>query len=479
MSIATLAKTEADVKLAIEAIPVNAPPEVIEANLVPLWPKIASLSPTTVDRLISTIADAYGLTRSALRQCIKNAKSSQHKRLRGDYTEVDGPASFGQIVAIFEKHWTKVIDEPLGYDELVCSPTIGTTPIELTDISSARVRIERQFYHETDKGARWLLPAKSDIQDAILYVGKQRKFHPIRDYLHNLEWDGQERISRIGAEILDVDLTDLEQKLVRRWLISAVARACSPGCEVHCALILVNPRHGAGKSSFFKILASKPWFTDESIEIGTRDSVQISGSAWIWEWAELSSMQRAKDLELLKAWMSKPDDRYVAKYDPYVTIKPRSFVVCGTTNRTDILVDDENRRFWVIPTSREINTALLSEWRDQIWAEATSAYCAGEKYWISGKELDELKDQQVQYQELDPWHEQVEHWLEHNRSLEPQCAEVVTIKNILRFLGFPDKDMDRRAMRRAADILRKLGYYKREVKLKGVKYNAWILRDEK
>ncbi|NKB18737.1 MAG: hypothetical protein HC770_13175 [Pseudanabaena sp. CRU_2_10] len=103
-------------------------------------------------------------------------------------------------------------------------------------------------------------------------IGKENAYNPVVDYL--------ERVARQhgnSTEILD-DLASrylgtnhpLHKTYLRKTLISAVARAFTPGCKVDTSLILQG-KQGVGKSSFFKVLASEPWFDDSLGNVSDKD----------------------------------------------------------------------------------------------------------------------------------------------------------------------------------------------------------------
>jgi len=115
---------------------------------------------------------------------------------------------------------------------------------------------------------------------AVQTVARDRTFHPVRQKLDSLEWDGTSRISDWLSLYLGVEANDYTCAVGARWLISAVARIYNPGCKADCALILEGDQ-GLMKSTALKTLA-EPWFTDEIADLGSKDAaMQTRGVRFI------------------------------------------------------------------------------------------------------------------------------------------------------------------------------------------------------
>ena len=233
------------------------------------------------------------------------------------------------------------------------------------------------------------------VQECLQEQAALHPYSPVVDYLDALEWDGVQRLDKIPGEVLGAAGT-LAPIMVRKWLISAVARAYRPGCDVQTALILHGVQ-GVGKSPFFRIMG-EPWFSDTAIDITNKDAYQQLALVWIYEWGELDALYRAKEMNSVKAFMSAAHDTYRKSHARLTKRVARRCVFCGTTNRHDFLYDRTgSRRFWVVSVDGvldngkrdiegrvqlEVDRGKLAEWRDQIWAEAVAAYQNGETWYL-------------------------------------------------------------------------------------------------
>lgn len=316
---------------------------------------------------------------------------------------------------------------------------------------------EAKFLGDT---ARWIAryyevdaPIQT-LQTAIQAAAQARAYHPVQEYLTGLEWDGQERIAHVLPEILGVASTPLYQAYIRRFLIGAVARAMRPGVKFDTALIFVGLQ-GAFKSTFFKTLFGSSWFGDSPIPIGDKDAFIQLRTVWCYESAEMEDLSR-KTAEAIKQFLSGSTDVYRAPYDREAHHHPRHSVMVGTTNKAEFLTDDTgHRRFWpiTIPDKAEINIALTASWRDQIWAEALTAFRADEPFWLSREDNATLeRDADIaQYQETEPWAVTVENVLRGNFG-PLQTADVMLLMKL------PLSDQHVGNQRKVAGILRKLGW---------------------
>ena len=107
------------------------------------------------------------------------------------------------------------------------------------------------------------LTSEKKIAAAIGIVANENGYHPIRDYLNGLSWDGTERIRTCLHHFLGADSDQYTYESLRLFLLGAIHRAFHPGCKFEVMLCLVGGQ-GAGKSTFFRLLAVKDeWFSDD------------------------------------------------------------------------------------------------------------------------------------------------------------------------------------------------------------------------
>ena len=297
-------------------------------------------------------------------------------------------------------------------------------------------------------------PGRDDVDAAILTSAQDRPFHPIQEYLRSVDWDGEPRLSAMARDYFGAD-SPLHAELVRRWMISAVARALNPGCKVDTALMLYGPQ-GYYKSSFFAGLGGA-WHADSPIDIANKDSFQQIHAAWLYEFAELENVVHGRAESRLKAWLTSTHDMFRAPYARTVQRKARSCVICGTTNRKQFLTDDTgSRRFWIVEVHRPIPRELLAEMRDQLWAEAVCAYEAGEPWWLDRDGDAALETENIEYEEEDPWTETVAAWLERPESrIGVPVTTAAVMQNALKIDA---QRQDRTSQTRVGRILHRLGW---------------------
>lgn len=254
-----------------------------------------------------------------------------------------------------------------------------------------------------------------DVSDSAVWAGvlaaaRLHSFHPVKDYLEGLEWDGVERISGWLSRYLNSPKIAATAKAGRWWLISAIARIFDPGCQVDHMLVLESPQQGVGKSSAARILASDVWFTDALLDVGDKDTLLVIQGKWIVEVAELDAMRRAT-ASRVKSFVSRREDRFREPYGRHPVNRPRQCVFLGTTNETHYLQDSTGgRRFWPVRTGW-IDREGLRRDRNQLWAEALVAYRAGERWWPEPKEFHALELEVRERSERDLWSVAIEEHL--------------------------------------------------------------------
>jgi predicted P-loop ATPase len=245
---------------------------------------------------------------------------------------------------------------------------------------------------------------------AVQTVARDRRFHPVRNYLDKLHWDGKPRLAHWLSSYLGADDTKYSSAVGARWMLSAVARVYQPGAKADCCLILEGP--GSKKSTAWKTLGSE-WFADELADLGSKDLAMQIRSVWIVEIAELDSTVRS-DISRTKALMSRATDRFRPPYGKQVIQAPRQCIFAGTVNHATYLRDETGGwRFWPVRCHR-IDADALERDRDQLWAEAVVQYRAGEVWWLDTPELiEEASRQQSSRYEEDPWQALIGEWVDH------------------------------------------------------------------
>lgn len=245
-----------------------------------------------------------------------------------------------------------------------------------TDDANLRVWLEK----------RYDITGKEKIADALTAVLTRHSYHPIRDYLSGLTWDGVPRLDRIIIDYMGAEDSELNRAMSRKHFVAAVARVFNPGCKYDYCLIM-SGAEGIGKSTLLRVMGGK-WFNDSITTLEGKEGMEQLRRAWVVELGELSSIKRS-DVEQVKAHLSKQVDIYRAAYARRVLEHPRQCVFCGTTNEALFLKGDTgNRRFWVIPVVAELRkyrdwSEAIRRDRDQLWAEAVHYYKQGEPLYLS------------------------------------------------------------------------------------------------
>ena len=259
--------------------------------------------------------------------------------------------------------------------EVITTPGRGTL---WGDQDEAGIRWYLQF--------KWRFKSENDLRSALELAMRANAFHPVRDYLNSLAWDGTPRLETVFHDFMGAEDNHFNRAVTRKWFCAAVNRVMRPGCKFDAALILYGTQN-FGKSSFADIL-SKGWFNDSDIDMKNKEGYANLHGNWIIELAELASTKRA-DVETVKTFLSKREDTYRPAYGRHVATFPRQCVFFGTTNEAEFLKDRTgNRRFWPIDVEHKMDLDKFAEVVDQLWAEAMVCWRKGEKLWLDTPELE-------------------------------------------------------------------------------------------
>src|SRR6516164_3236293 len=183
----------------------------------------------------------------ALREVLKKAKASGGATARRqtqprwmDGWQIDSNGKplanlFNALVALRDP----AASEMLAYDEMLCAPMlmrplgeeVSFTPRPVMDVDVGLLQERLQ-----DNGLRRL--SKDTTHQAVDICAHERRFHPIREYLARLKWDGVPRLSNWLVNYLGASRTPYSETIGAMFLIAMVARILKPGCKADYMMIL-------------------------------------------------------------------------------------------------------------------------------------------------------------------------------------------------------------------------------------------------
>ncbi len=304
---------------------------------------------------------------------------------------------------------------------------------------------------------RLFIKSDSMIAAGVRACAVANGFHPVRDWLEGLVWDGKPRVGDWLTDFAGVAKTEYSALVGRLFLTGMVARIFRPGCKMDTALILEGLQ-GEGKSSIARALAGI-WFSDTTFVMGDKDSYLALRGRWAYELAELDSFNRSESTRA-KAFISSSTDSYRAPYDRVTKDHPRQCVFIGTTNQYEYFKDASgNRRYWPVLCTGALNATGLMVMREQLFAEAVALFKQGERWYPSKDEQNRLFTPEQEARELeDPWVIAIYTWLKGGTEREITALDILC--GALK-MEVSKIDAARQATMRVGVCMRKLGWLKK------------------
>ena len=281
-----------------------------------------------------------------------------------------------------------------------------------TDVYQIHWYLEKNYGLKNDR----------NINKAMNIVASENRYHPIRDYLEKLKWDGQPRIDNLLPRYLGADCDDYTKEIMRLFMLAAIHRVYEPGCKFEIMVCLVGGQ-GAGKSTFFRFLAiNDEWFSDDLKRMDDDNVYRKMQGHWIIEMSEMMATVNAKSIEDIKSFISRQKETYKIPYETHPEDRPRQCVFVGTSNNMDFLPLDRtgNRRFAPVLVHPEwVEKHILEDEKEsreyirQAWAEAMELYRNGfHELKLSGKTEEYLKEMQKDFMPEDAKVGIIQNWLD-------------------------------------------------------------------
>lgn len=218
------------------------------------------------------------------------------------------------------------------------------------------------------------------FRHALMNVMKKHTYNPVKDLIENKEWDGVSRIDNFLKDVLECTQDDDYLREVSRMIFyGGISRVYEPGCKFDYMPIM-SGEQGIGKSTIISWLALNDSFYKEVTTIEGKEGAECIEGGLICEFSELLAMQRAKDIESMKAFVTRQVDKYRKSYGYYVGEIPRTCIFIGTTNDPDYLKDNTgNRRYLPIYVGIKKgkmfdNKEYIQNYILECWREALHLY---------------------------------------------------------------------------------------------------------
>ena len=242
------------------------------------------------------------------------------------------------------------------------------------DDSRTRLYIEQKYkIHSREK-----------LDDALRVLFAEREYHPIKQIIEAVQWDGVSRIQTLFIKWLKCEDTPYIREVTRLVFAGGIHRLYNAGCKFDDVCVLIGTKQGEGKSSFVRWLAIQDEFFTEVNEIEGQKGIEILEGAWICELSELLALTKAKEVEAVKSYITKLVDRYRRPFDRRTTDHKRQCIFIGSTNRSAFLTDKTgNRRFY--PVEVHSSGYDLHDHKEEIQADIIQAWAEAKHLYDEGK----------------------------------------------------------------------------------------------
>jgi len=277
------------------------------------------------------------------------------------------------------------------------------------------------------------------VDEYVSLVGGQNSFHPTIDMLTNTTWDGTDRLTSVLNTLeLAHGTTDMRDKLVTTWLVSALKVLGNYGNNPpRGVLVLAGPQY-CGKTSFFRAITPPTSFGEGlHLEVHDKDSLKKAVKYWIVELGELDATFKKSDIAALKAHISNTQDEIRLPYAAKESRWQRRTVYGATVNRIDFLQDSTgNTRFWPVEVKSvdvpTLDKLMHGDGRAQFWAQLQTMLDAGHPYLLNQKEIKALENHNDDFREI----KMEEEILLNTFNWQEACTVPMTVGEVAAHCGF-------------------------------------------
>ena len=308
------------------------------------------------------------------------------------------------------------------------------------------------------------------MRDAVKEAALRNRYHPVRDYLDSLHWDGECHFDRL-MDCLSMS-SPAAAVFWRKWLLGSIAKMLA--ARQNYMLVLLGAQ-GKGKSRLAEWLCPLPQlFYEGPINPDDKDSLIRLINNWIWEVAELDSTTKRSERSALKHFISTKTVKVRVPYGQYDTEKPAAASMIGTINEdgTGFLHDPTgNRRFAVVHLDA-IDWGYTRLDRNQLWAELYEAYLAGETWELTPYEQEIQAEINGGHMMVSPLEELLLQYYEIDKTETERFTPTMEILDRLTTLGLKGDQFKQKM--ELTSILTKMGLKPEQRRVKGGRMRGYL-----
>ena len=236
------------------------------------------------------------------------------------------------------------------------------------------------------------IPCWDKDVNRLLHSQKIKDFHPFLHYMESLpQWDGIDRISELAMRVSDKPLW---VNGFHRWMLGMAAQwmHLEGQCANAVAPLLVSTEQGRCKSSFCSLLLPEEL---QRFYIDKFDITSVSGCEQKLSLFGLINMDEfdrysIRTMATLKNLMQLKKLNFRKSHRSYYSQLPRIASFIGTSNQKELLTDTTgSRRFLCVEVKKKIDCSKPDY--AQIYAQLKAELLAGERYWFTSEEEQEIQ----------------------------------------------------------------------------------------
>ena len=237
----------------------------------------------------------------------------------------------------------------------------------------------------------------------LLHSQKIADYHPFRHYMDSLPlWDGTDRVTELAQRVSDKALW---VNGFHRWMLGMAAQwmGLDGQCANAVAPLLISSEQGRCKSTFCSILLPTEL---QRFYIDKFDITSVSGCEQKLSLFGLINMDEfdrygVRSMATLKNLMQLKKLNFRKSHRTYYSQLPRIASFIGTSNQKELLTDTTgSRRFLCVEVAKKIDCTLPDY--EQLYAQLKAELLAGERYWFTSEEEQEIQENNRMYYKHSP-----------------------------------------------------------------------------